>query len=48
MLTMHVTLSDDATSQADVVRDVKEYVRREYGIGHSTIEVDVDGCADHH
>lgn len=47
MLTMHVTLSDEARSQSDVVRDVKRYLKDEYGIGHSTIEVDVDGCADH-
>ena len=47
MLTMHMTLVDDATSQSDAVRDVKRYLREEYGIGHSTIEVDVDGCADH-
>ena len=47
MLTMHMTLVGDATSQSDVVRDVKRYLRDEYGIGHSTIEVDVDGCADH-
>jgi cobalt-zinc-cadmium efflux system protein len=47
MLTMHMTLVDDAPSQSDVVRDVKRYLRNEYGIGHSTIEVDVDGCADH-
>jgi hypothetical protein len=26
---------------------VKDYLKNEYGIGHSTIEVDVDGCADH-
>jgi Co/Zn/Cd efflux system component len=42
-----MTLVDDMTSQSDVVRDVKRYLREEYGIGHSTIEVDVDGCADH-
>lgn len=47
MLTMHLTLRDDATSQSEVVREVKRYLRDEYGIGHSTIEVDVDGCADH-
>ncbi len=47
MLTMHVTLCDEATSQSDVVRGVKRYLKDEYGIGHSTIEVDVDGCADH-
>ena len=47
MLTMHVALGDDVTSQSAVVRDVKDFLQREYGIGHSTIEVDVDGCADH-
>lgn len=47
MLTMHVTLADEAPSQSGVVRDVKAFVQKEYGIGHSTVEVDVDGCADH-
>lgn len=47
MLTMHVTLVDNADNQSDVLREVKEYLRKEYGIGHSTIEVDIDGCADH-
>ena len=47
MLTMHVELTNDAPRQSDVVRNVKQYLREEYGIGHSTIEVDFDGCADH-
>ena len=47
MLTMHVELTSDAPGQSDVVRSVKQYLREEYGIGHSTIEVDFDGCADH-
>ena len=47
MLTMHVTLGDNVPSQSGVVRDVKDFVQREYGIGHSTVEVEVDGCADH-
>lgn len=47
MLTMHVTLADDVASQSGVVRAVKTFVEQEYGIGHSTVEVDVDGCADH-
>ncbi len=46
MLTMHVTLVDSAGSQYEVVRGVKAFVEKEYGIGHSTIEVDIDGCAD--
>ena len=47
MLTMHVTLADDVPSQSVVVRSVKAFVEQEYGIGHSTVEVEVDGCADH-
>jgi len=47
MLTMHLQLAEDAPSQSAVVRGVKEYLRDEYGIGDSTIEVEIDGCADH-
>lgn len=47
MLTMHVTLADNVPSQSDVVRHVKAFVEQEYGIGHSTVEVEIDGCADH-
>jgi cobalt-zinc-cadmium efflux system protein len=47
MLTMHLTLAGDVASQSGVVRGVKQFLREEYGIGHSTIEVEVDGCADH-
>ena len=46
MLTMHVTLSGAVPSQSGVVRDVKAFVEKAYGIGHSTVEVEVDGCAD--
>ncbi len=47
MLTMHVTLNEPVESQSHVVRSVKSLLKSEYGIGHSTIEVEVDGCADH-
>jgi cobalt-zinc-cadmium efflux system protein len=47
MLTMHVSLDGPVESQSAVIRDVKTVLQEEYGIGHSTIEVDVDGCADH-
>jgi cobalt-zinc-cadmium efflux system protein len=47
MLTMHVAIGDDVQSQSTVVRGVKDFVKDEYGIGHSTIEVEIDGCADH-
>ena len=46
MLTMHVTLAVNVPSQSDVVRRVKAFVEQEYGIGHSTVEVEIDGCAD--
>ncbi len=47
MLTMHLTLSEPVESQSRVVRSVKSFLKSEYGVGHSTIEVEVDGCADH-
>ncbi len=46
MMTMHVAISEDVPSQSAVVRGVKAFVQKEYGIGHSTIEVEIDGCAD--
>jgi cobalt-zinc-cadmium efflux system protein len=47
MLTMHLVLDDTDNSQSTVLREVKGFLRNEYGIGHSTIEVEIDGCADH-
>lgn len=47
MLTMHLDLEDSADSQSTVVREIKAFLQQEYGIGHSTIEVEIDGCADH-
>lgn len=47
MLTMHMSMSDSVVSQSDVVVGVKKFLHDEYGIGHATIEVDVDGCSDH-
>ncbi len=46
MLTMHMTVVDNGTSQSTIVRDTKKFLKDEYGIGHATIEVDVDGCSD--
>jgi cobalt-zinc-cadmium efflux system protein len=46
MLTMHMSLTCDVNEQSTVLRDVKTFLKNEYGIGHVTIEVDVDGCAD--
>ena len=47
MLTMHVTVSEPVASQSAVIRDVKSLLQQEYGVGHSTIEIEIDGCADH-
>lgn len=47
MLTMHMSIVDGVESQSDVVRKTKQFMKDEYGIGHSTIEVDIDGCSDH-
>ena len=46
ILTMHMSIVDGVPSQSDVVRDTKQFMKDEYGIAHSTIEVDIDGCSD--
>lgn len=47
MLTMHVCVSSQPENPTDIIRRVKKQLRDEYGIGHSTIEIEVDDCADH-
>jgi len=47
MLTMHVCVSAQPENPTDIIRRVKAQLREEYGIGHSTIEIEVDDCADH-
>ena len=47
MLTMHVRVRDEPANPTDVIRRVKVLMREEYGIGHSTIEIETDDCADH-
>ncbi len=47
ILTMHVCISTEATNPTDVIRQVKEQLREEYAIGHSTIEIETVDCADH-
>jgi cobalt-zinc-cadmium efflux system protein len=47
MLTMHVTLSGAQPNPTALIRDVKKVLAEEYSIGHSTIEVETDDCADH-
>ncbi len=47
MLTMHVQVSSTPENPTDIIRCVKTILRDEYGIGHSTIEIETDDCADH-
>ena len=46
MLTMHVCLATEATNPTAVIRKIKDLLRRDYGIGHCTIELEVDDCSD--
>lgn len=47
MLTMHVCCKSELGNPTDVIRQVKALLREEYGIGHSTIELETSDCADH-
>jgi cobalt-zinc-cadmium efflux system protein len=47
ILTMHVELDDDCRAPTEQIRRVKSLLEEEYGIGHSTIEIEFDECADH-
>jgi len=46
MLTMHVRIHGEAANPTDIIRQVKTAVQTEYGIEHSTIEIETDDCAD--
>lgn len=46
MLTMHVAVGEDHPDPCKVVRDIKQLLRAEFAIDHSTIEVETDICAD--
>jgi len=47
MLTMHVRMHAEPVNPTGVIRQVKTALREEYGIDHSTIEIETDDCADH-
>jgi cobalt-zinc-cadmium efflux system protein len=47
MLTMHVVFSDCPDDFTPLVRKVKKVLSEEFGISHSTIEVETSDCADH-
>jgi cobalt-zinc-cadmium efflux system protein len=46
MLTMHVNLHDCKDDPTKVIPQVKAVLEKVYGIGHSTIEIETDDCAD--
>ncbi len=46
MLTMHVNLGDCGADPTAVIPHIKGVVAREYGIRHSTIEIELNNCAD--
>jgi len=46
MLTMHVVLVEQASDSSSTVRAVKKILADDFGIRHSTIEVETQECAD--
>jgi len=46
MLTMHVALTGNPPDPTTVVRRIKGVLREEFGINHSTIEIETADCAD--
>lgn len=46
MLTMHVALKGNPPEPTTVVRSIKSVLREDFGIHHSTIEIETDDCAD--
>jgi cobalt-zinc-cadmium efflux system protein len=47
MLTMHVCVRETQANPTDIIRRTKAVLQSEYGIGHSTVELETDDCADH-
>lgn len=47
MLTMHVSVDREPESPTAIIRQVKALLRKDYGIDHSTIEIETEICADH-
>ncbi len=47
MMTMHVRLSGELNNPTSIIREIKKVMMDEYGIGHSTIEIETEDCADH-
>ncbi|MDH4110123.1 MAG: cation diffusion facilitator family transporter [Gammaproteobacteria bacterium] len=47
MLTMHVVLKAQGPDNTGTLRAIKNLLSADYGIEHTTIEVESDDCADH-
>lgn len=47
MLTMHVRLEREPDNPTRCIREIKKVLQSEYGIGHTTVEIEIDDCADH-
>ena len=47
MLTMHVRLQDTPDNPTECIRQIKQALKAEYGIGHTTVEIETEDCADH-
>ena len=46
MLTMHVALKQIQPDTTPTIRSIKDLLKKEYGINHSTIEIECDDCVD--
>ncbi len=46
MLTMHVALAQECANPTDTIKTVKKILADDYGIDHSTIEIETGDCAD--
>ena len=47
MMTMHVRINCEIDNPTTLIRKIKSLMQDEYGIGHSTIELETEDCADH-
>ena len=47
MLTMHVRLKGAPQNPTECIRHIKDVLKSEYGIGHTTVEIETEDCADH-
>jgi cobalt-zinc-cadmium efflux system protein len=47
MLTMHVRLQGAPANPTECIRHIKAVLQDEYGIGHTTVEIETEDCADH-